>query len=157
GPMKGGTVSIPGDISSQFISGLLLSAPSAEKDVRIHVSTRLESRPYVDLTLAIMRRHGVKVETLENEFIVPASQRYSSADHIVPTDFSSAAFALVAGITVGDGLELSVRSSSIEPDFAILQILEEMGVDLKRNGTLLHVPRAKIDAFSLDMSDHPDL
>jgi len=158
GTLKGGSVSIHGNISSQFISGLLLAAPSASKNVEIRIPTRLESRPYVELTLEIMRKHEVNVEILEDGFRVPAPQTYSHADHVVPTDFSSAAFALVAGITMGDGLELQgVRDSPIEPDFAILSILEEMGVKLGRSGPRMDVPRTQLDGFSLDAHDHPDL
>src|SRR5437867_1543437 len=158
GTLKGGSVSIPGNISSQFISGLLLAAPSASKNVEIRIPTRLESRPYVELTLEIMRKHEVNVEILEDGFRVPAPHTYSHADHVVPTDFSSAAFALVAGITMGEGLELQgVRDSPVEPDFAILSILEEMGVKLGRSGPRIDVPKTELDGFSLDAHDHPDL
>ncbi len=158
GPLQGGRVSIPGNISSQFISGLLLAAPYASRDVEIQVSTRLESRPYVDLTLEIMRTHRVRVETLENGFLVPAPQTYSTANHIVPTDFSSAAFSLVAGITMGDGLSLrGVRDSPIEPDSAIIPTLEEIGVKFRRNEDRLDVFKSHLDAFKLDLYDHPDL
>ena len=158
GPLAGGSVPVPGNISSQFVSGLLLAAPLATNDVKIQVTTMLESRPYVDLTLAIMRMHGVEVEVLPNGFFVSAPQSYRRAEHQVPTDLSAAAFLLVAGITAGDELELSkVRESPIEPDYELLHILSEMGVRLERNEDNIKVARTQLEGFKLDASDHPDL
>lgn len=158
GPLKGGTVSIPGDVSSQFVSGLLLAAPLASNGVEIQGTTKLESRPYVDMTVEIMRMHQVEVETLENGFRVPAPQSYLPADHLVPTDFSSAAFLLAAGSMMGKGLGLSkVRESPIEPDLVILNILAKIGARFKRIGDRLEVTSSPLESFRLDASDHPDL
>ncbi len=158
GSLRGGSISVPGNISSQFVSGLLLAAPLAMNNVEIRVTTQLESRPYVDMTLAVMRMHGVEVETQENGFLIPAPQTYEPARHLVPTDFSSAAFLLAAGITTGEELELSrVRISPIEPDSAIVSILIGMGARLESNGDRIKIVHSELEGFSLDAHDHPDL
>ena len=98
GKIQGGQTSIVGDISSQFITGLLLACPFAEQDTQIRLTTPLESRPYVDLTLDILKKHkiDVKVSPKYRLFTIPRTQQYSRRDHSVPGDFSSAAFLMVA-------------------------------------------------------------
>ncbi len=158
GPLRGGSTSIPGDVSSQFISGLLLAAPLATKDVDLVVRGRLESRPYVEMTLEVMRRHGIKVETLPDGFRIPAPQSYHPASHLVPTDFSSAAFLLAAGVTAGGELTLAeIQASSAEPDSVILEVLPKIGARLERSADHVRVSRSELEGFEFDASDHPDL
>jgi 3-phosphoshikimate 1-carboxyvinyltransferase len=158
GPLKGGFISISGNVSSQFVSALLLAAPLASTDVEIRITTDLESRPYVEMTLAIMKMHQVKVETIESGFHVAAPQSYLPAKHLVPTDFSSAAFLLAAGIISGEGLELTgVRETIIEPDSTILEILKKMEARLENSGNRIRVLPTPIEGFRFDARDHPDL
>jgi len=158
GPLRGGSASIPGDISSQFITGLLLAAPLAMKDVNIAVTGRLESRPYVEMTLEVMRIHGIRAETSPNGFRIPAPQPYQAASHRVPADFSSAAFLLAAGVTAGGELTLSgIQASSLEPDSLMLELLPKIGASLKRNADQVHVCKSDLEGFEFDASDHPDL
>src|SRR5437660_11837998 len=96
GPLKGGEAWIPGNISSQFISGLLFAAPLATTDVTIHVNGRLESRPYVEMSLDVLKRHGISIDVEDNDFHIPAQQEYTATSHEVPVDFSAAPF-LIAG------------------------------------------------------------
>ena len=151
-------MTIPGDVSSQFVSGLLLAAPLASDDVNIELTTRLESKPYVDMTLEIMRQHGIKADELENQFTVPAPQQYFPTDHLVPTDFSSTAFILVAGITCGDALDvLNVRESPIEPDSTVLELFSDIGAQMDRSKDRIRLQGTQIEGFSFDARDHPDL
>ncbi len=159
GPLNGGRTGIGGDISSQFISGLLLAAPLARRDVELMIGGRIESRPYVDLTLAILRRHGINVEEENGTFYIPAPQSYKPTVHQVPSDFSSTAFLIAAGGTAGDTISLTGFDGDyqLEPDSAILHLLPEMGVKLQKTGGELTVSRSQIQAFEFEASDHPDL
>src|SRR5438445_10753180 len=92
GALKGGETWIQRDVSSQFISGLLFAAPLAANDVTIHVQGRLESRPYVEMSLDVLKRHGISIEVQDSVFHISAPQKYTGAFHVVPGDFSAAAF-----------------------------------------------------------------
>ena len=160
GPLKGGETTIPGDISSQFISGLLFASPLARTDVTIRVEGHLESKPYVKLTLAILSKHGIKTEHEEGTFHIPAPQEYQPTTHEVPTDFSSAAFILAAGATVGDSTtltEMEEKAYDVEPDSIILDLLPIMGVKMEKTRDRVMVSKGPLSGFEFDASDHPDL
>ncbi len=159
GPLKGGRTSINGDISSQFITGLLMAAPLARRDVEVMIGGRIESRPYVDLTLAILKQHGIKVEEEDGTFYVPAPQTYQPTVHPVPSDFSSTAFLIAAGGTAGDTISLTGFEGDyqLEPDSVILRLLPKMGVKIEKTSNELTVSKSQIQAFEFDASNHPDL
>lgn len=160
GPLKGGSARISGDVSSQFISGLLFAAPLAKSDVKIVVEGRIESLPYVKMTLAVLNKHGISVVFQGNEFQVQAPQEYKPALHQVPGDFSSIAFLLAAAGTAGE--EVAVRdmngsSSDLEPDSVIMKLLPEIGVQARQEAGRILAARGRIRGFQFDASDHPDL
>lgn len=158
GPLKGGETTIPGDISSQFVSGLLFASPLARNDVTIKVEGHLESKPYVILTLAILSKHGIKAQHEDGTFHIPAPQEYQPTTHEVPTDFSSAAFILAAGATVGDSTTLTnMKAYDGEPDSIILDLLPMMGVEIEKAGDRVTVSKEPLSGFEFDASDHPDL
>lgn len=158
GPLKGGEASIHGNISSQFMSGLLFAAPLALKDVTIRVQGKLESRPYVEMTREVLERHGISIEASENEFRIPAPQEYQPSAHRVPGDFSSAGFLFAAAGTAGD--EISIRgleSDGLEPDAVILDLLAKIGAEVRKKGEAWVVGPGRLRGFKFDASDHPDL
>jgi 3-phosphoshikimate 1-carboxyvinyltransferase len=158
GPLKGGEAWIRGDISSQFISGLLFAAPLAMTDVTIHVNGRLESRPYVEMSLHVLKRHGISIDVEDNDFRIPAPQKYTGAFHDVPGDFSSAAF-LVAGAGIA-GEEITVSGlnpGSQEPDAVFLKVIDRMGLEFRNVGQTLEVRGSKLEAFDFDAVNNPDL
>jgi 3-phosphoshikimate 1-carboxyvinyltransferase len=158
GPLRGGKVSLRGGVSSQFISGLLFAAPLAMKDVTIDVEGPVESRPYVDMTIEVLRKHGISVEESEESFHVAAPQRYAPASHRVPGDFSSAAFLIASTGAAGDKITISgLGSSSLEPDSAILKIIPEIGLDIQQEGDNLTIGKSKLYGFEFDAKDTPDL
>jgi 3-phosphoshikimate 1-carboxyvinyltransferase len=158
GPLKGGRATVPGNVSSQFISGLLLAAPLAKKDVSIRVNGRTESHPYVDMTLSVMKKHGIDVYQAGNEFVVRAPQEYQPTTHLVPGDFSSSSFLLAAAATAGDMITIfGLGESSGEPDAVILDILPKIGARVKKNGHKVQVEKGAMESFEFDASDHPDL
>lgn len=158
GPLRGGEVEIRGDISSQFISGLLFAAPLATRDVTISVEGALESRPYVNMSVEVLRKHGISIDESEERFRIPAPQKFVPAYHQVPGDFSSAAFLIATIGLAGDEITLSgLGSSKVEPDSAILKIAPEIGLEIQQNGDSLTIGKGELDGFDFDASNNPDL
>jgi 3-phosphoshikimate 1-carboxyvinyltransferase len=158
GPLKGGETWIDGNVSSQFISGLLFASPCAENDVTIHVTHGLESKPYVKMSLRILERHGIKIEQNDSTYHIPAPQVYRPTRHQVPGDYSSAAFLIAGAATAGDKITIEgLNRDHDEPDAVITKLVEEMGVDLHWNGDSLTVRKNKLQGFKFDARDNPDL
>ncbi len=157
GPLEGGSTIIEGDISSQFISGLLFAAPLAHQETTIEVKGVLESKPYVDLTLKVLEKHGIRFSNRNGKFTT-APQEYRPASHVVPADFSSTAFLLAAGATVGEDVVITgLDGSSDEPDSLIIGLLNEIGADVRDNVSTVIAKKSDINGFEVDARDHPDL
>jgi len=160
GGISGGKTSIRGDISSQFISGLLFACPKAKKDTEIAVTTPLESRSYVQMTIEVLTKHGIRVST-SNDFTqlkIPSNQNYNPCSHEVPGDFSSAAFLLAAAAVTSSRVKVkNLDYHSIHGDRAILDILEEMGSKVRANDKFVEVEGAQLNAVDVDAKDTPDL
>ena len=159
--VKGGKVQIPGNVSSQFISGLLLAGPLMEEGLDIAVTSGLESRGYVSLTIRAMKRHGVVVQANSEMslFRVPPRQRYLAASHIIPGDYSSAAFLMSVAAITGSGITITGLSrDESEPDSAFLKILGQMGVrsTFSSDGLLME-EGGTLRASTVDITDCPDL
>ncbi len=158
GPLKGGEAWIPGNISSQFISGLLFAAPLATTDVTIHVNGRLESRPYVEMSLDVLKRHGISIDVEDNDFHIPAPQKYTATSHDVPGDFSSAAFLIAGAGIAGEEITISgLNPGSLEPDAVFLKVIDRMGLEVRNVGQTLKVKGSKLEPFVFDAVNNPDL
>jgi len=132
GGIAGGETSIAGDVSSQFISGLMFACPMAKADTEIMLDSPLESFDYVKMTQAVLVEHGVKVPTHENHIHIPAGQSYTSSNGRVPGDFSSAAFLLAAAAITSSRVQLNnLDYRTVQGDKAIMGILKNMGVNGK--------------------------
>lgn len=157
----GGDVKIQGNISSQFISGLLFAAPLMKKGLRIQLTSRLESRRYVSLTIETLRKHGVNIRSDPDlsSFQVNPGQRYSPASHEIPGDYSSAAFPLAAAALAGS--KVVVRglpaNQNTLPDAEFVEILRKMGANVSVNGDRVTVSGGKLRAVDLDIRECPDL
>ena len=126
----GGETSIRGDISSQFISGLMFACPLAKKPTEITLASQLESADYVKMTEVVLSKHAIAVGVKENFIAIPPNQTYKAADEKVPGDFSSAAFLLAAAaITNSDVTITNLNYEAVQGDKAILRILKEMGIN----------------------------
>lgn len=162
GGIKGGKASIRGDVSSQFISGLLFASPKAQSDTEIFLTTKLESKPYVEMTLDVLGDHGVKVEASEDfrRFSVPAKQEYKPFNRVVPGDYSSAAFLLAAAAVTNSRVKVTnLQRETLQGDRVIVKILDEMGVQLDVGGDYVEVKgvRQKLKGIKVDVRDTPDL
>ena len=178
GPIVRDTLQIKGNVSSQFISGLLVAAPLAGHDMTVNVMGQIVSRPYIDITLNMMERFGVKVEhTISvnprainsmnrhsgadiadiNSFIIKG-QKYSPADYAVPADFSSAAFPLVAGALGGKVTVTGMDMDDPQGDKKLLDILEKVGCKIEYNGDEITCTKAsELKAIEINMGEIPDL
>jgi 3-phosphoshikimate 1-carboxyvinyltransferase len=160
GGIRGGKTSIRGDVSSQFISGLLFACPWAEEDTEINVTTPLESRNYVQITLEVLDKHGVKVSASKDfrKLRVPCNQSYVSRHHEVPGDFSSAAFLLAAAAITSSRVKVkNLNRHTKQGDKAILDILEKMGSKITVKDEYVEVEGKQLNAVDVDAKDIPDL
>jgi len=160
GEIKGGEVKIPGDISSQFISALMITAPKLENGLILNIQGKLVSKPYIDATITMMKKFGVEVETKTpyKKYIIP-EQNYKATTVTIPSDFSSLALLLSAAVLLGENLTIKVSTGSMpQADEAIIDILEIMGVviTLDKNTIKIKSPE-KLDGGKFDLSDSPDL
>lgn len=158
GPLTAGTFKVRGDVSSQFITGLLFSLPLLDKDSKIIITTTLESKGYVDLTLEMLNRFNIKIENKDyKEFYIKGNQKYSSKDYKVEGDFSQAAFFLVAGLFGGDLTCSNIHKDSLQGDKAILKIIKDMGGDIDIEKDKVKVFKSQTKGTEIDVSQCPDL
>ncbi len=159
GPAEGGSVTVRGDVSSQFISGLLLAGTLMKKGLKLEVVSPLESRNYVLLTIEMMQRHGVKIKVNRNFslFTVPKGQKPKPTTHEISGDFSSASYHLCAAAITRSSLTVSNLSRTLEPDSVIVDFLSRMGVrvDVSRNRVV--VEGGELRGADLDIRECPDL
>lgn len=145
GGLKSGIFEIEGDVSSQFITGLLFALPLLEGDSEIVLTSHLESRPYVDITIDTLRRFGVFAEETDRGFRIKGGQSYAPHDERIEGDYSQAAFFCVAN-ALGSQVELgNLNENSVQGDKKILEIIRDMCY----NGSIGH--------YIADCSDIPDL
>jgi len=158
GKLKGGVAELPGNISSQFVSALLLVAPLAEDDVVIRLTTPLESKPYVLMTLDCMEKFGVKVESsLELTEFKVSRQTYKPAKYSVEGDWSSASYLLALGAVSGEVVVENLNRQSLQSDKIILDFLKGMGACVDINGNSVTVRKSRLKAIQANLSDCIDL
>jgi len=160
GGIRGGKTSIRGDISSQFISGLLFACPKANEDTEIAVTTKLESKGYVEMTFEVLVEHGLEgaVNPELSCLWIPSNQSYRPCDHTVPGDFSSAAFLLAAAAVTSSRVTVkNLEYQTAQGDRAIVSILEEMGAAVKIRDNSVEVDGGQLVGVDIDAKDIPDL
>lgn len=158
GKLTSGTYRVRGDISSQFITGLLFSLPILEGNSRIQITTKLESKGYIDLTLDILKDFGIEIENNNyKEFNIRGAQKYNSRNYYVEGDYSQGAFFLVAG-ALGSSIVCSgLNKDSLQGDKVILDILEAMGCNVEESKEGIKVKPSKTKGIEIDASNCPDL
>ncbi len=160
GPPLGGRIQIRGDVSSQFVSGLLLAAPMMQEGLRLEMTSPLESRGYVRLTMEIMKHHGIQVKSNYEMslFEIQPKQTYAPAADRVPGDFSSASFVMsAAAITDSKLLIRGLLQENSEPDSVVVSILSRMGVATRFIPEGLLVEGGQLNGIIIDIRDCPDL
>lgn len=158
GHLKAGVFEIPGDVSSQFISGLLFALPLMDRDSRIVMTSPLQSKGYIDLTLQMLRQYGVFVINNDyKELLIPGNQMYKPCDYEVEGDFSQAAFYMVAGALGNQIVMEGLNLSSKQGDREIIDILKRMGCQLIEMDKGYQIVSNILSATHIDGKDCPDI
>ena len=158
GKLLSGTYKIRGDVSSQYISGLLFALPLLDDESKIILTSKLESSAYVDLTIDILKKFGTKIIREGNEFLVNPIGRYKSpGEYIVEGDWSNSAFFLVMGALGGNVTVKNLDLYSRQSDKMILDVLKLSGADVTISEDSVSVSKSKIKPFDFDVSECPDL
>ena len=153
------SVKIRGDISSQFLTALLMAIPLTKKEVSIEIVGDLISKPYIDITLNLMSRFGVHVKKIDwQHFLIPGSSAYVSPGEIfVEGDASSASYFLVAGALAGDIEVKGIGKNSIQGDVKFTEALALMGAKIQTLEASIKVSKVKtLQAINLDCNHIPD-
>jgi 3-phosphoshikimate 1-carboxyvinyltransferase len=130
GPLRGGRVKVAGDVSSQFLSGLLLSGPAMPEGLEVELTTPLVSRPYVEMTISVMRAFGAQVDGLR---VAPTG--YRASDYAIEPDATAASYFFAAAAATGGRVTVrGLGSTSIQGDMQFVDVLEQMGCDVSQDG-----------------------
>ena len=156
GGLSGGVTELPGDISSQFVSALLLVSPFAGDGVSIRLTTPLESESYVLMTIDCLKKFGIKVSSVAGGFEV-ARQRYRPARYEVEGDWSSASYFLALGAVGGEVTVGNLNPESLQGDRIMLDFLKNMGAVVEVGGNSVTVRKARLRAIRADLSQCIDL
>lgn len=161
GPTHGGSAAIPGDVSSQFITALLMAGAVTEAGVDITLQTDLKSAPYVDITVEVLDAFGVRARETGRGFSVDGGQLYDPGlGYDVPGDFSSISYLLAAGAVAGqDSVKVTAAYPSAQGDQAVVEVLKQMGADVSwdREAGELRVAESALEGIEVSVADTPDL
>lgn len=159
GQLRPGAFSLPGNISSQYISALLMTLPLLEGESTLHMEGALESAAYVAMTEEVLRLGGVRTEKTGYGYRIPGGQRCRFAPELsVEGDYSNAAFFLCAGALSERGIRVTgLDPQSRQGDRAIVPLLEEMGAQVASDGSSVTVKRDALHGITIDASPIPDL
>ncbi len=158
GVLRGGSTTIPGDVSSQFLSSLLIACPLARNPSEIRVLPPVRSEPYIEMTRRLMRRFGVEATADRETYRVAGGQRYVPIDVDVPGDFSSAAFPLVAAaMTAGDVTVSGLELDGPQGDRRVVEALRSFGARVDIEADRVRARGGDLVAQTVDVGDTPDL
>ena len=160
GKIKADEFKVKGNISSQFITGLLFALPLLDGDSKIIITTELESKGYIDLTLSAIKDFGVEIINNDyKEFIIKGNQKYKSRDYRVEGDYSQAAFFLCADALSNNVIADDLKLDSLQGDKEVIDILKRMGVKFQNidNGIVGSIKDNKLSSTVIDGSQCPDI
>lgn len=158
GVLKSGEYEVKGNISSQFITGLMFALPLLSGDSKIIITTELESKGYIDLTLDVLGKYGIEIGNKDyKEFYIKGNQKYLNKDYYVEGDFSQAAFWIVAGL-LGNGISCKrLNINSLQGDRVILDIIRKMDGHFEEKEDRIDVYGSETIGTVIDASQCPDL
>lgn len=158
GRMQGGSYELPGNVSSQYLTGLLLALPELKERSTVTLTTMLESASYVDVTLSALERFGIQVFSEGNVYTIPGGQTCVSPGEIrADGDWSNAAFFLAAG-ALGRPVRIrGLETRSPQGDKTFLNILRKFGANVAVSGDLVTVSPATLTGIEADVAEVPDL
>ncbi|MCD7963494.1 MAG: 3-phosphoshikimate 1-carboxyvinyltransferase [Rikenellaceae bacterium] len=157
GPLRGGEIEVDGSMSSQFITGLLMALPLAEKDSILNIAV-LNSKPYVDMTLQVAESFGINILNEDyRKFIIRGRQKYKPLIYNVEGDWSGASCILVAGAIAGEVTVGNLNPQSTQADKEIITALIRSGASVSIENNEVTVRRAELKSYDFDATDCPDL
>ena len=159
GGFSGGTISVDGSVSSQFLTALLMAAPLAPKETVITISGELVSKPYIDITLALMKSFGVIVENHQYQyFVIKGQQHYQSpGEYLVEGDASSASYFLAAAAIRGGVVRVTgIGRNSLQGDTKFANVLEKMGAIIRWGDDYIECEHGALHGIDMDMNAIPD-
>ncbi|EQC0637841.1 3-phosphoshikimate 1-carboxyvinyltransferase [Salmonella enterica] len=159
GGFIGGDIEVDGSVSSQFLTALLMTAPLAPEDTTIRVKGELVSKPYIDITLNLMKTFGVEIANHHyQQFVVKGSQQYHSPGrYLVEGDASSASYFLAAGAIKGGTVKVTgIGRKSMQGDIRFADVLEKMGATITWGDDFIACTRGELHAIDMDMNHIPD-
>lgn len=157
GKLKGGIIEIDGSLSSQVLTGLLIALPKAKGDSEIIVKN-LKSKPYIDLTLDMIKDFGGIIENQNYErFIIKGNQKYIAQEYTIEGDWSGASFLLTAGLISGKMQVKDLKIDSKQADKEIISAIQKAEGTITINNDLVITEKSKLKAFEFDVTDCPDL
>lgn len=158
GRLSPGSFTLPGNISSQYVSGLLMALPLLSGKSAVKLESGLESRDYVNITLDVLRQFGVSVTEEPGRYFADGAQSFlSPGEAVVPGDWSNAAFFLVAGAISGRVTVTGLSADSAQGDKALVQILRSFGAAVRAEGDSVTCGMGALSGIELDVSGVPDL
>lgn len=159
GQLQSGAYTLPGGVSSQYISGLLMALPRLSGGSTLHIAGELQSAGYVDMTLDALRLAGVRIEKIHDGFRIPGGQRFAlPGETEVEGDWSNAAFFLCAGAFSERGVRVEgLRLPTAQGDSAVLDILRRFGAQAEISGTGVTVRGGALRGIRIDAAQIPDL
>ncbi|MDX8000359.1 3-phosphoshikimate 1-carboxyvinyltransferase [Xenorhabdus sp. Reich] len=159
GGFTGGKVTVDGSVSSQFLTALLMAAPLAENDTEIHIQGDLVSKPYIDITLALMNSFGVTVNNEQYQaFYIKGQQQYlSPGQYLVEGDASSASYFLAAAAIKGGTVRVTgIGRNSLQGDTKFANVLEQMGATIRWGDDFVECERGTLKGVDMDLNAIPD-
>ena len=158
GKLRAGIYRISGNVSSQYISGLLMALPLLSGDSQIELTSPLYSEPYVNVTVDMLSKFGVIINRTESGFFITGNQKYKSPGRVeTEGDWSGASFYLAAGAICGETTVFGLKLDSRQGDKAIVEILKKFGADISAENDGITVRLAPLKACKIDVSEIPDL
>ncbi|EJI1067917.1 3-phosphoshikimate 1-carboxyvinyltransferase [Shigella flexneri] len=155
GGFTGGNVDVDGSVSSQFLTALLMTAPLAPEDTVIRIKGDLVSKPYIDITLNLMKTFGVEIENQHyQQFVVKGGQSYQSpGTYLVEGDASSASYFLAAAAIKGGTVKVTgIGRNSMQGDIRFADVLEKMGATICWGDDYISCTRGELNAIDMDMN-----
>lgn len=157
GQLKSGIFEIPGNVSSQFITGLLLALPILEGDSEIVLTSPLESVGYIAMTIRTMKQFGVNIQATEKGWHIKGGQSYKTCDYTTDGDWSQAAFFMVLGAIGGKVTVKGVAKDSTQGDKKCAEILARFGAKVTQLDNEVTVEKRELKSITIDASQIPDL
>lgn len=157
GRLQAGRYELAGNISSQFVTGLLFALPLLDGDSEIILTSPLESKPYVDMTLDTLAHFGITIEPLPNGYCIPGRQKYQPCTYAVEGDFSNSAFFAAAALS-GNGIAISgLNLASRQGDREILNLIERFGGVAGYADGVVTISGGELGGIKIDAAQIPDL